>query len=79
MSVDMNIKVKISPTISNEYVTRDLRGYPTKIGVCWTDEKTAREMLADAEFYSHPDGPDLVSYSLKRAYASLVEQLKPQL
>ena len=68
--------VQIGSVIANEYVSRCVfEGVPREVGVHYVEPETAREMLADAEFYCDRWGPDETPANIKAAYRRLKDQL----
>jgi hypothetical protein len=77
------MKIRISPTIQNEYLTRCVwenegwERFPETIGLHEVDEVTAKAMLDDAEFQEDWEhGPDQMPPGIRRAYAALATQLR---
>jgi hypothetical protein len=68
------MKIKISPTIAYEYQVRGIFDCIGPAGVYDLDAKTITEIKEDAEFYTHPDGPD-TTIGERSAYRGLLIQI----
>lgn len=80
------IKIRISPTIDNEYRDRlpdELPLDKLRVGVCELTPDEARAVLADAEFNSDPRAVDVGPYGMPRttfnAYRALAKQVRAAL
>lgn len=75
------VRVRISDTIFNEYVIRDMPSSwcGESAGWCETSIEEARAMLADAEYQIDKDGPDETPAGIRTAYRHLAEQLRKSL
>jgi len=80
------IKIRISPTIDNEYRDRlpdELPLDKLRAGVCELTIGEARAVLADAEFNSDPHAVDVGPYGMPRAtfnaYRTLAKQIRATL
>jgi hypothetical protein len=72
------IKVRISPTIANEYVSRDIYEFiSARGGVHSITEDQARELLDDARHMVFDT--DMTPAGIVRAYASLASKLMESL
>lgn len=80
----VKLKIRISETIANEYITRnvfdgsiDWPFVPSDAGVHLLPLATCAAMLDDAEFQCDPHGgPEDTPPGVKRAYRALVKQLR---
>jgi hypothetical protein len=68
------MKIKISPTIAHEYAVRSIFNCVQGPGVYDLDAAQVAELKADAEFYTHPDGPD-TTIGERSAYRGLLIQI----
>jgi len=68
------MKIKISPTIAYEYDVRAIFDCIRGPGVYDLDDETITEIKEDAEFYTHPDGPD-TTIGERSAYRGLLVQI----
>ena len=69
----MSIKVRISPTIDNEYVSRAVYDFIPGPGTHTITEEQARELLADAKHFVFDT--DMTPPGIVRAYAALASNL----
>lgn len=87
----MNIYLRLSPTIRNEYAVRGVFGggdpeYPEipEGSMVWVSGDTARKILEDAEFQIDPDGPfgkqaSREDIGVKSAYRALAKKIRADL
>lgn len=80
------IKIRISPTIANEFADRlpdELPLDKLRAGVCELTPDELRAVLADAEFNSDPRAVDVGPYGMPRAtfnaYRALAKQARAAL
>lgn len=69
----MTIKIRISPTIDNEYLTRAVYDFIPGPGVHAITEEQARELLEDAKHQVFDT--DMTPAGITRAYAALASNL----
>lgn len=75
------MKVRITPTLANEYHGRDVYPEYWKPGEYDIPEPEAEEMASDAEWYSDPqlmDDPE-ITIGTRSAYRGLLKQIVSQL
>ena len=77
------VRVRISPTIANEYASRCLEYIPEEVyltGKRSVSVESAKAMLADAEFNSDKTAQDVGEYGMPlpvfNAYRALAKQLR---
>lgn len=68
------MKIKISPTIAHEYAVRCIFDCVGGAGVYDLDAATIVEIRDDAEFYTHPNGPE-TTIAERSAYRGLLTQI----
>ena len=68
------MQLKISPSIAHEYAVRSIFDCVGGPGEYDLDAATIAEIKADAEFYTHPDGPD-TTIGERSAYRGLLTQI----
>lgn len=76
-----DITVRITPTVADEYVTREIPERPfsliTNPGTYSFSPAEAQSLLGDADYYSSTDGPGgSLTFGQRRAYAALANQLR---
>ena len=68
------MKIKISPTIAHEYSVRCIFDCVQGPGVYDLGALDVAEIKADAEFYTHPNGPE-TTIAERSAYRGLLMQI----
>lgn len=68
------MKIKISPTIAHEYSVRCIFDCVQGAGVYDLEAVDVAEIKADAEFYTHPNGP-YTTAGERAAYTGLLVQI----